>query len=205
MFVAEAYATRLGRTADAERELRQLLDESQGDPPIRVQAATRVIDIAMARGDVATAKHAAERVAKIEPQLPRHVYRWARRRIIERAAIAVLALFVLIGGATVVRRLRAPSWSELRSFVPRAIAVSLYLALAALLANAFERGNALPFLLVSACIVPIALVARAWALAGASSRAARIARATFSAVAVLAAAFLVLDGVDVRYLESFGL
>jgi len=206
MFVAEAYATRLGRTADAERELRQLLDESEGDPPIRVQAATRAVDIAMARGDVVAAKLAADRVAKIEPQLPHRVYRWARRRVIERGAIAILALFVVIGGATALRRLRAPSRSELRRFLLRAVGVAVYLAIAAvLLANAYERGNALPFLLLPACILPIAVVARAWALAGASSRAARVARATLSAAAVLAAAFLVLDGVDIRYLESFGL
>jgi hypothetical protein len=206
MFVAEAYATRLGRMADGEHELQRLLEEPEGDPPIRVQAATRAIDIAMARGDVANAKQAAEHVAKIEPQLVHRVARWARRRIIERAAVTTLALFVLIGGATAVRRLRTPSTKSLRRFVPVAIAVTVYLAIAAaLFANGYERGNALPFLLVPACVFPIVLVARAWALAGRSSRAARVARATFSAAAVLAAAFLVLDGVDVRYLESFGL
>ncbi len=206
MFVAEAYATRLGRSADAERELDRLLDEAVGDPPIRAQAATRVVEIAMARGDVKAARHAADSVARIDAQLSETVSRWARRRVIERGAVATLGLFVVVGGASALRRVRGVPRGELVRFVPRAVLVCAYLAIvAALLANAYERGNALPFLLVPACLLPIILIARAWALVGATSRAARIARAAFGAVAVLAAAFLVLDRVDVRYLESFGL
>lgn len=206
MFVAEAYATRLGRASAAEHELARLLDEAEGDPPLRAQAATRAVDMAMTRGDVAAAKHAAAQVAKNDPVLGERVSRWARRRIIERGAAALLALFVIIGGASALRRVRSLERAELSAFVPRAIVVCAYLAIVAvMLANAYERGNALPFVLVPACLLPIAMVARAWALVGAPSRGARIARATFSAAAVLAAAFLVLDRVDVRYLESFGL
>jgi hypothetical protein len=199
MFVAEAYDAQLHRSGDAERELALLLDDATGELPIRAQAATRLADLAMARGDVATAEHAAHAVA-FDKQLTTRVAHWTRRRVIERVAVGAVAVFVI--GA--LRHARAVL--NLRSFAPRAFAVCGYLALVAgVLANAYERGNALPFMLVPACVFPVALLARAWALEGKKTLAARIARATLGAAAVVALGFLVLDGVDVRYLESFGL
>ena len=210
MFVAEAYATKLARPRDAERELDALLDEPEaktsGERPIRAQAATRLADIAMARADVPAAEHAASRVASIDPELRVRVARWARRRIFERVAIAVLALFALLAGQAAARRLRGERARELLRFLPRAAAICVYLTiLAVLLANAFERGNATPFVALPACVLAIAVAARAWSLAGSPSRGARAARAAFGAIAVASAALLVLAGVDVRYLESFGL
>jgi hypothetical protein len=203
MFVAEAY-TSLHRTPDAERELDALLDDPAGAAPIRAQAAIRLADIAMARGDVAAAKHAADRVASIDAPLVTQVAHWARRRVIERVAIGVIALFVI--GSAVATAKRARRLGELGTFAPRAFALCAYLGLVAgLLANAFERGNALPFLVLAALVLPVALLARAWALAGASTLVARALRATLGAVTVVAIAFLVLDKIDVRYLESFGL
>ena len=206
MLVAEAWSTSLARPTDAERELGALLEDPSGEPPLRAQAAMRLAEMAMARGDVAMAKRAASRVATIDEPLVVRVARWARRRVIERLAAGVIGVFVVGALATALRRIQRLSRTELRAFAPRAFAICAYLALgAALLANAFEQGNALPFLLVPACLLPILLLARAWALTGSSSRLARTTRATLSAAAVLAVAFLVLDRVDVRYLESFGL
>ncbi|HEY1959622.1 MAG TPA: hypothetical protein VGH28_28630 [Polyangiaceae bacterium] len=210
MFVAEAYATKLARPRDAERELDALLDEprakSTADGPIRSQAATRLADIAMARADVASAKGAAARVASIDPELVVRVAHWARRRILERVAVAALALFAILAGQAAARRLRGARARELVRFVPRAAAICVYLTIVATaLANAFERGNATPFVMLPASVLAIAVAARAWSLAGSSSPAARAARATFGAVAVASAALLVLAGIDVRYLESFGL
>lgn len=206
MFVAEAYATKLGRPHDAERELDALLDEPKGDPPIRAQAAARLADIAIARGDVDSAKHAAARVASIDEPLGLRIARWARRRILERIAIVTLALFALLSGQAAARRLRGERARALVRFVPRAAAICVYLTVGAvLLANAFERGNAMPFVWLPASVLAIAVAARAWALAGRSSRGARAVRAALSVAAVASAALLVLASIDVRYLESFGL
>ena len=206
MFVAEAYATKLARPADAERELDALLDEPKGDVPIRAQAAERLAAVAMARGDTGAARHAADRVGKTDPQLVVKVARWARRRVLLRVAVGLLALFALLSGQAAARRLRGDRARALARFVPRAAAICVYLTIAAVvLANAFERGNATPFVLLPASVLAIAVAGRAWALAGSASPSARAARAALGVLAVASAALLVLAGIDVRYLESFGL
>ncbi len=203
MFVAEAYATTPGRHADAEHELDALLDEA-GDGPLRAEAATRLVDLAMTRGDTTTAKHAAERVTAVDTELGVRVAHWIRRRVLERVAAAVIGVFVAASAVAAVRY--RPSLGGLRRFAPRAFVLCAYLALAAgALANAFEDSEARPFLLVPACLFPIVVLARMWSLAGARSPLARAARATLGAATVVAVGFLVLDRVDVRYLESFGL
>jgi hypothetical protein len=206
MYVAEAYATKLARPKAAERELDALLDEPNGDPPLKAQAAERLAGIAMARDDVPTARRAAARVTTFDPPLGKRVARWARRRILERGAVATLALFALLAGQAAARRLRGERLGELVRVLPRAAAICAYLALGAtLLANAFEHGHALPFVLLPASALVVAALSRAWALSSSSSRRARAARAVFGVLAVASAAFLLLDRIDVRYLESFGL
>jgi hypothetical protein len=210
MFVAESYLTLISRPNDAERELDALLDEpapkANGDAAIRAQAASRLVDIAMARGDVASAKHAASRGGSGALQLGARVTQWARRRVIERASAVVLAFFAIAGGVASARHLRGARVAVLGAFVAKAAIICVYLAtFAALIAGSYEGGHTLPFVMLPLAVLPIAVVARAWALAGASSTIARTLRALFGAVAVAAAAFLVLDHIDVRYLESFGL
>jgi hypothetical protein len=210
MFAAESYLTQLGRPADGERELDALLDEpaskASGSGPLRAQAASRLVDIAMARGDVASAKRAADRAGSGAPQLGARVVQWARRRVIERASAGVLALFAIGGGVAAARRLRGARVTALIAFMGKAALICVYLAtFAAVLAGSYENGHTLPFVMLPLAVLPIAIVARAWGLAGATSPAARALRAIFGAVAVAAAAFLVLDRIDVRYLESFGL
>ena len=211
MFVAESYLTMLGRPADSERELDSLLDEpaprASGDAALRAQAASRLVDIAMSRGDVASAKRAAARAGSSgAAQLGARVAQWARRRVIERTSAVVLALFAIAGCVAAARRLRGPSVAALVSFVGKAALICVYLAtFAAVLAGSYEGGHTMPFVMLPLAVLPIAIIARAWALAGASSPRARALRAVFGAAAVAAAAFLVLDRIDVRYLESFGL
>ena len=206
MFVAESYATKLHRPSDAERELDALLDEPKGDVPLRAQAALRLVDLAKARGDVAAAKHAAERVAKTTPTIAREVSEWARRRILLRIAITFLSAFGALGIFASVRNLRHERLAKLGKVAPKAVLLCVYLAtFAAVLSIAFERGNASPFLALAASVFPIVIVARAWALSGATTPIARTMRAILGAFAVVCAAFIVLDQIDVRYLESFGL
>ena len=87
-----------------------------------------------------------------------------------------------------------------------AAAYAAYVALGgALLASGYEAGTARPFLSFGAALVPIVLLARAWAAAGASHAAARRARASLCGLGAVAAAFLVLETVDVTFLEGMGL
>jgi hypothetical protein len=73
------------------------------------------------------------------------------------------------------------------------------------LASNYEAGNAAPFLLLGAVVLPLVLVARAWSAVGSTRGAARVARALLCAATVLAAAFLLLDAVNPQYLTGFGL
>ncbi|HEX4517507.1 MAG TPA: hypothetical protein VH054_28370, partial [Polyangiaceae bacterium] len=166
----------------------------------------RLVDIAMSRGDVPSAKRAATRGGSGTAQLVARVARWARRRVIERVCAVVVVLFAIAGCAAAARRLRGPRVTALGAFVAKATAICVYLAtFAAVIAGSYENGHTLPFVTLPLAVLPIAVVARAWALSGASSTRARALRALFGAAAVVAAAFLVLDRIDVRYLESFGL
>lgn len=206
MYAAEAYEAKLGRPRDAERELDALLDEPKGDVPLRAQAALRLIDLAEARGDVVAAKHAAARVETASPTIAVAVAQWARRRILLRVAITLLSAFAAFGVFASARHLRGARAARLAQFAPKAALLCVYLAsFAAILSVASERGHAVPFLLLPLAMFPIVMLARAWALSGDASRAARAARAVFGALAVASAAFIVLHQIDVRYLESFGL
>ena len=49
----EAYLTELHRPADAESALRATVDESAASPLLRKQAAARLVDLALAKGDLA--------------------------------------------------------------------------------------------------------------------------------------------------------
>jgi len=207
MLVAEAYGSRLGRGADAQRELSSLLDEPViCEGPLRAQAATKLTDLAITRGDLPAARDAAARATKDAPELLPRVKRMERRLGLHRAALALLALSAVLGVWGAARTVRAGKGPLLARFAGRALVICVYLAIAGgLLASAFEQGHALPFVLLSASTLCVAVLARASALSGSRSRAARAGRAVLGATTVLAAALLVLERIDARYLESFGL
>ena len=73
------------------------------------------------------------------------------------------------------------------------------------LASNYEEGNSTPFLLFGLAVGPIAMLARAWSTVGSDRTAARTGRVVVSAASVFGAAFLLLEAIDVRYLEGFGL
>jgi hypothetical protein len=94
----------------------------------------------------------------------------------------------------------------MRKFGGIALGVALWLgAGGALLARAYDASDPAPFIRLAFVVLPIALLARAWGLVGAPTRAARAGRAAISAQAALAASFLVLESVDPRLLAGFGL
>jgi hypothetical protein len=116
-------------------------------------------------------------------------------------ALALLAL---------VQTRRKPPWESavrsVRQMTPLAVGFAAYVAIVGgVLAAQYETGNAGPFLVLGAAIVPLVLVARAWSAASSGSPAARIGRALLCTTSVFAAAFLVLRAVRSEYLDGFGL
>lgn len=205
MVVAEAYFSRLGRPDDAHAPLAAILAEDDGDPLLRQQAAQRLVDLDLPAGRFAEAKSAATRVAKERPALLARVRRLERRHWVHFAAIGAVAVFALLAVAGILRG-RKHLGGEVRAFLPWALAFAAYTgAMGAMLASSYEQGNALPFVAFAVSLVPLALLSRGWGASGASTPTARAGRATMSVVAVLAAAFLLLERIDARYLESFGL
>jgi hypothetical protein len=94
----------------------------------------------------------------------------------------------------------------LRRVAPLAFAFAAYLAaVGGLLASRYEAGNAAPFLALGAAVIPIVLLARAWAAVGSLRVPARIGRALLSATTVFAAALAVLEAINPAYLDGFGL
>jgi len=87
-----------------------------------------------------------------------------------------------------------------------ALAYAAYVAVfGGLLASGYEAGTTRPFLYFGLVLLPIVLLARAWAAAGGESIAARGGRAALCAMSAAAAAFLVLEVVDVSFLDGVGL
>ena len=205
MVVAEAYFARLGRPSDARVPLAAILAEDDGDLLLRQQAAQRLVDLDLADGRFAEAESAAAHVAKAQPALLARVHRLQRRHWLHFASIGVVGIFALLAAAGTARG-RKRLDGELRSFLPWALAFAVYVgATGAVLASNFETGNALPFLAFAASLVPLVMLSRGWGATGAQTPRARVGRATMSALAVLASAFLLLEHIDARYLESFGL
>jgi hypothetical protein len=211
VLAAEAYAHRFGRPLEAEALLRRVVVDANTDKVIGQKAARDLVALYVARGDVGGAEDAVRLAGeRADPQLGRDVRRIVRRRRMHVASIAVLlAMGVLAAGAWLVALLRGQG-ARVRGALARmwklAVAYAAYVALGgAMLASGYEAGTSKPFLYFGAVLVPIVLVARAWGAAGGETRWARGGRATLCGVAAVCAAFLVLEGVDVAFLEGVGL
>lgn len=197
----EAYLTELHRPADAESALRATLDEGAASPLLRKQAAARLVDLALAKGDLADASALADRAD--DPVLSKRVAVARRRGKLHLASIGALAIFAIGATVATARKRRA---GAVRPFLPWAFALVAYVGgVGGLLASAYESGNALPFVAFGALLLPLLLLARAWGVSSNGGAIARAARALVSATAVLAAAFLLLERIDPRYLDGFGL
>jgi hypothetical protein len=198
----EAWLTELNDRSAAEAAFEETLAEPKVGPVLRNQAAARLVDGALARGDLERARTFAEKAS--DPTLAARVAVALRRSKLHVGALALLALFAAFAVGAIVRgRARV---REARRFLPWAVGLVLWLGGAgAFLATRYERGNAAPFLAFAAVLLPIVLLARAWGVASDGGPARRAGRALLAASAVFAAAFLLLERIDPRYLEGFGL
>jgi hypothetical protein len=215
MFVIEAWLGRLrgiaGSTELALGPLRDVRDDPATDP-LTARLAERQLVSALAgegRIDEASAEASAH-VTLLDAAFGAQTRAWLRRRTMRRAAALELGAFGVLAVFALIRAWRrgalGAAGEALRRIFPLAFGFAVYLAAAGgILASAYESGNASPFVLLGGIVLPLVLLARAWGTVGSASAGARAGRALLSALTVLAAAFLVLDRVDPRYLEGFGL
>jgi len=104
------------------------------------------------------------------------------------------------------RQVLGEAWRALRSMLPAAVLFVAFVALGGgFLASQYETGNARPFLLLGAGVLPMVLLARLWSVVGSQARAARVARSLLCGAGVMATAFMLLEVMTPQYLEGFGL
>ena len=209
---AEAYAYRFARPRDAEPLLERVLADPLADVVVARKAARDLVTLRVARGDLAGAEDAARNAGlRADPQLARDVRRAVRRRSVHVASIALLAAMSMLAARALIASIRrVAGGSRIRAALAKtwklALAYAGYVALfGALLASGYEAGTTRPFLYFGLVLFPIVLLARAWAAAGGESVAARGGRAAICALSVVAAAFLVVEGIDVGFLDGMGL
>jgi hypothetical protein len=126
------------------------------------------------------------------------------------ASLATVGALVVLAGGAIARAVRGGRSSVLRAEIRKSAgliaAYATYVAVAGgALAAGYEDGNARPFLLFGIVLAPLLALARGWAAAGSTTAAARALRAIVAAASALGAAFLVLESVDVAYLEGLAL
>jgi hypothetical protein len=207
MLVADAYRTRLGRPGEALAPLEAVARDAHADPVLRRLAARDLTDALLARGERARAEEIANAVG--DQELARRVVRLSRRSAalaLSRATVlaalgaALLALFLATR-----RGDGARARAALRGAWPLAVGFGVLVACGGVLAAAYEAGHATPFVALGAALVPTVLLARAWSAVGARTALARAARGALFAATVVATALLLLERINVAYVESFGL
>jgi len=211
VLAAEAYAHRLGRPADADALLKRTIVDPHADRIVTQKAARDLVGLRVAKQDLGGAEEAVRLAGdRADPSLGRDVRRLVRRRFMHGASIALLVGLVVLAARAAVTAARRGKGPQIRAALARtwklALAYTAYVALVgALLASGFEQGTSAPFLWFGVVLLPLVLVARTWGAAGGAGRGARIGRASVCAAGVLGAAFLVLEGIDVGFLEGIGL
>jgi hypothetical protein len=147
---------------------------------------------------------------ELDPKIVANVRRAVRRHHMHNACIAVVAGLLVLAIVSLVRAMRSGRGrvviERTRASSRLVLAYGAYVAISgAVLAMGYEEGTSRPFLIFGLALVPLLFLARAWAAAGSPARWARIGRATLCATSALGVAFLVLEHVDVAYLEGIGL
>ncbi len=211
MLVAEAWLGRMHRPGDAIRLLRQVADDRKADPLTQRLAERELVDALVATGRIDDA--AAEAKAhknRLDLRFVTQVQRLLVRRAVRWGSLGVLAAFALLAATGLVRagmrRNLGTALHELRKLSPVAALFVVFVAVGGgILASKYESGNAAPFLVLGAGILPLLLVARAWSAVGSQTAAARGARALLCGATVIAAAFMLLDTLGPQYLTGFGL
>lgn len=211
LLVAEAWLSRLDRPDDAIALLRRVTEEPRIDPLTLRLAEHELVDALIARGRVDEAvAEATAHPSRLDLRYLRQVKRLRTRQRVTYAAEGILAAFALASLAALVRasqrRALGEAWRALRSMLPAAALFVGFVALGGgFLASQYETGNARPFLLLGAGVLPMVLLARLWSAVGSQARPARVARSLLCGASVMATAFMLLEIMTPQYLEGFGL
>ena len=207
MLAAEAYLGRLGRPDDGIQELRLVVSDPASDALTTRQAERELVDALVSKDDLAGAAEAA-RAKGVDAKLAKYVTTIVRRRALHRGAVALLVAFALLAGARVGRSAArfSSALPAVRAWSKLTVLFVAWLALfGGMLASQYESGNAAPFFVFGAVVSGISVIARTWGALGSPRRAARAGRAVVTSAGIFAAAFLVLESLDTKYLEGFGL
>ncbi len=211
LLVAEAYAGRLHQPARAVPLLEKVAADPSADPLTARLALDMLVDVELDLGRLDDARDTVTRHAAIaEPSLTARVRTLVRRRALHRTSLGVLAV-TFAAVAIVLARARTrgeigAASNAIRASYKLIAGFFAYVAITgALLATFYERGTSAPFVAFGVAALPITFGARAWAAVGSPRPAARAARTLVCGASVVAAAFLVLEWIDVEYLKGFGL
>jgi hypothetical protein len=211
MLVAEAWLGRMHRPDLAVAVLRAVCEDPRADTLTVRLAERELVDVLVSTGRIEeAAAEARDHANRLDARFVRQVTRLLVRRKVRFGAMGILASFALLAGVGLARAGRRGTLGaasrELRKIAgPAAIFVGVVAAGGGMLASNYESGNSAPFLLLGGAVLPLVLVARAWAAVGSNTTAARIARSLLAAAATLATAFLLLDTAHPEYLAGFGL
>jgi hypothetical protein len=211
MVVAEAWLGRMHRPDDAVAQLRFVVVDPKTDVLTHRLAERELVDALAGEGRLdEAAAEARSHETMLDARFVRQVQQLVARRRIRRASVGILAAFGMLTlvalGRAAARGMLGVAGRALRDLAPVALPFVAFLTLAGgFLATKYEAGNATPFYLLGAAVLPLVLLARAWSAVGSPSTAARTARSLLCAATVAATAFTVLDQLDPRYLEGFGL
>lgn len=208
VFAAESERLRLGEPLRAAELYAEAAREAAPGDPLGRHAAREAFEAWYAAGERARAQAFVRELGpRADRELAARAARLARRRAVHLAALAVLAAFVALVADAIRRaggagRLPAIGEAVRRGARPVLAFAALLGAAGALLAHRFEAGTGAPFVGLAIGVAVIALGGRAWA---AASGRASVVRGVVTAASVVAGAALVLEGLDPKYLEGFGL
>ena len=210
--VADAWLGRLRRPDDAVALCRSLADDAYADADVARLAEHRIVATWLDDGRVRDAAREAEAHAGlVDAPLAARVRRLLRRRFARGAACAAFALLALTAGLAWIGAARRRALPQAARAVvgaaPAALGVGAYVGRRRGRARDDVRGGERgavrrPRRRGRAAGARRARVERRGV---ADARAARLARAAALRSGAIAAAFLVLEGLDPTYLEGFGL
>lgn len=211
MVVADAWLGALQRPGDAVVELRKVVVDPATDPLTASLAERQIVEeLATSSSLQDAAAEANAHANRLDASFVARVRRLARRRWLSAFAQAWVVAFAGLAAAAIVRARRRQGLRDAlhaaRDFAPTAVAFAAFLGvIGGALASRYESGNARPFVLLGAAVLPLLLVARSWSAVGSPRTLPRLARALLCGAAVFAAAFALLAATTPDYLDGFGL
>jgi tetratricopeptide (TPR) repeat protein len=207
LLVGEAYLNRLARARDAARVLRTLAEDASASQELRSLAAEKLIE---ARAQLGEERAAVRELAplRVDAEVKQSAVVLARRSVLRRSAWSVLALTVVAGAFALLRAVLRGEVAVVLKVWRRPLPLAQLAMLTVgggALAKLYDDHEMGPFLMLGVGSLGVYLSATAWNVVGASSPAARIARAALCLVAVLAVSFLAMDTLDPMMLEGINL